>query len=1236
MATKTIHSRLAFCAVLLPILLGLTTVVTAQIGNASLGGTVTDQSGAAVPGAVLTLTNSATGFKATFTSDNSGDYSFRNLTPGTYDLTASKNGFQTHSQKSIVITINQSARIDVGLKVGQQSETISVEAQASPINFDNGTLQGGADPETVKDLPLVVEGKPRSSAALAVLLPGISTGGSNQAFQARINGGQESGDEALLDGATMQEGFMSQSGMVSIHQDFQMSPDMIQEVKVLTSSYDAQYGSSTSGQITMVSKSGTNTFHGAAFEYARNAALNATQWGSPKRSADNEHDFGANIGGPVKLPGASSGNHKTFFYFDWESYHQAGGSSVPTLSIPSVAERNGDFTDWVTQTGNNIYVPATISPACAATGVVPGQQFPGNVIPSGCFSPIATAYMAELPTPTNNQAINNYTLSKPVPDTLTSNSNVYMFRIDHNWGNSDHFYFFWWRQFTGFNKATALPTAIATESPTRPQNSPIARFNWEHTFSQTLLNHMTFGYLNRNEGYGSENLAFVGKLPQVPGAPGTKALPAFTFSDGYNQISNSNGPPDTNITVRPTWVWNDVATKIYGRHTITFGGEWRSVQGNIHQSNNESGTYSFDRSATSLSGNGGSPVASFLLGGVTGGSVDWRTVPSWYPRQTVWVLHGNDSWKITPKLTLSVGLRWDYYTPSREKHDHFSFIDLVGNNPAAGRPGRLAFAGNNAACQAAGACYGAHYPEKPWHNGFAPRLGIAYAVDQKTVVRAGYGVFFAQAFYPGWGGGMSLDGFNLHQTFGTTPVGASVQPAFYLDSGVPAPAALPPFINASYDNGATPSQANGNGSAYRPVDANRRPYSQQWNFTIERQLPKNVALSVAYVGNKGTRLTSSLLPVNVLNPFSSQIQALEGPTVPIDPSCGTGSPAPGTNCTYTPELNATFTSDGQTLFGVTTPYNGWVSELSKGACAPTVAQALLPFPQFCGPLQGLNENKGNSIYHSFQMKVEKSFRHGLYMLVSYTNSKLISDASDNTQQLGGTWNATQGVISPYEKQRARSLSSDDVPQIVSAAFVYDLPAGQGKRYFTHGVGKTVLGGWQLSPIIHWSSGTPMWFRSGTCQVVPQFRQNCLVGQVAGVNPFLQDPNSFNPNKGPLLNAAAFESVDAFQVAGTTPTATGSFGYTGHGPRISNLRGPSSKNFDFAITKNTLLTERVNFQLRFQFFNAFNQHYFFPAASVNNQGSSFAFNNDVSAPSFGAWNGGVSSPRTIQIGGRLEF
>ena len=1226
------------------VLYGLAVSSHAQIGNASLGGTVTDQSGGVVADAGLTLTNQGTKLQAKATSNERGEYTFRNLTPGTYDLAVSKSGFQNYLQTGIIMTINASAHADVALKVGAVTETVTVSGENTLINYDNGTQQGGMDPQTVKDLPLVVEGKPRSSAALAVLLPGISTGSSNQAFQARINGGQESGDEALLDGATMQEGFMSQSGMVSIQQDFQMSPDMIQEVKVITSNYDAQYGSSTSGQITMVTKSGTSNYHGAVFEYARNAALNAAQWGKTTASHDNEHNFGANFGGPVKIPHLYEGKskHRTFFYFNWESYHQAGGSNSPTLSIPSVLERQGDFTDWRDSSGNliPIYVPGTITPTCQAalpSGVGPSSQFPGNVIPQGCISPIAAAYMGELPNPTNTQPTNNYTLSKPVPDTLTSNSNVYMFRIDHNYGDKDHFYFFWWRQFTGFNTATELPTSIATESPTRPQNSPIARFNWEHTFSSTLTNHATFGYLNRNEGYGSENLAFIGKLPQVPNAAGTKALPAFTFSGGFNQISNSNGPPNTNITVRPTWVFNDMVNKVYGHHTFTFGMEWRSVQGNIHQSNNESGTYGFDRSTTSLSSAGGSPVAGFLLGAVSSGSVDRRTVSAWYPRQTVWALHANDSWKVTPKFTFNYGLRWDYYTPSREKYDHFSFIDLVGTNPDANKlPGRLAFAGK-AAVKLPTRAMALIIPKSPGTRALRRGLGPPTPLTTRPWCARVTAFSSPRRSIPAGAEECLSTGSTCTRHLERPLAVPVLNPAFYLDNGVPV-FAPPPFISASFDNGLNPTQANGNGSAYRPVDANRRPYSQQWNLTIERQLPKQVALSVAYVGNKGTRLTSSLQPVNVLNPFAAKIKALEANTTPINPSCGTGSPGPGANCGYTPELNVKFTADGQTLFGVTTPYTGWVDQMNAGVCAPTVAQALLPYPQFCSALQGLNENHGNSIYHSFQLKAEKRYSNGLYMLVSYTNSKLISDASDNTQQLGGSWNATQGVISPFEKGRARSLSSDDVPQIISAAFVYDLPFGKGKRYLTDGFANAIVGGWQVSPIIHWNTGTPMWFRDSNsgCLVVPQFRQNCLVGLVPGANPFLQDPNSYNPNKGPLLTSAAFEDPGVFQPAGACPTCTGVYGYTGSGPRISNLRGPNAKNVDISITKNTHIGERANFQLRFGFFNAFNQHYFYNAANVNNQGSSFAFNNDISAPNFGAWNGGVSSPRTIQIGARLEF
>jgi len=1225
---------LGLCAFAIP--------ASAQIGNASLGGTVMDPSGGVIGSAELRLTNKATGFEARAVSNERGEYTFRNLTPGTYDLKISKAGFENYIQRGIVITINESAHADAALKVGAASETVTVEGENTLINSDNATLQGGVDPQTLQSLPLIVSGKPRSSASLAVLLPGVTTGSGNEAFNARINGGTQSGDEALLDGATMQEGFMSQSGMVAIQGDFQMSPDMVQEVKVITSNYDAQYGSSTSSQIAVVTKSGGSTYHGAAFGFYRDKIFNAAPWNGTcppsnpncdRRPGDVQKNYGANFGGPVKIPHLYHGTskHHSFFYFNWEAYHQVGGSNTAAISIPSVAERGdlatgkpADFSDWALSQGKSIYMPGSASAACqSAAGVGPGKQFPGNIIPVACFSPIASAYLKLLPQPTNTNAIDNY-LPPPVPDTLINGSNVYMFRIDHNYADSDHFYFTFWRQFAAINIASQLPRAIANESPTNPQNSPIFRFNWEHIFSNVMTNHMTLGYLNRNEGYGSLNLDQIGKLPGVNGvASNTNALPDFQFfgcdACGFTQISNSNGHNAGNVTTRPTWVINDIASRVIGHHTVTFGGEWRNVEGNIHQGTNESGHFFFGIDTTSVPGvNSGSPVAAFLLGAVSNANVDFRTVSAWYPRQKVYALHVSDTWRVTPKLSVNYGLRWDEYTPSREKFNHLSFFDASGTNPdAGGLAGSLAFAGKGSGCQPA--CFGADFPEKTWKKGFAPRLGIAYSYDQKTVIRSGYGVFFAQAFYPGWGGGMSLDGYNLNQSFSTAGSPGST-PAFYLDGGFPQTFTPPPFISAGFDNGRNP--------LYRPVNANRRPYSQQWNLTIERQLPHEVFMSVAYVGNKGTRLGSSLQPLNVLNPSAPTIQAL-------------GS-----------QLQDVFTSDAATD-GVPSPYTGWYQQMTNAGCSPTVAQALVPYPQYCNggsvSLQGMNENVGNSTYHSFQVKAEKRYSKGLYMLVSYTNSKLITDAADNTQSGGGgTWNGTQGVVSPFEKRRARALAPDDVPQVLSAAFVYDLPFGKGKKYLHDSNRLNYLaGGWQFSPILRYSRGTLFWFRSAFCNsnnLVPQFGEACLVGILPGEKPFLQDPNNFDPNKGctaltgpncaPLFNSAAFE-LSCPQGAASADPKCSTFGYNGSGARVSNLRGPNFKNVDFSIIKNTRFGERLNFQIRAEFYNAFNLHYFIDGSNFNQSGNN-AFHNDVSDGSFGTWNSAVSGPRVIQFGARVEF
>jgi hypothetical protein len=246
-------------------LLAVTALSFAQDTNASLSGTVTDPSGAAIPGAKLTLTNEATAFQSNFVSDEAGNYSFRNLTPGKYDLSASAGGFKTQDQKGIELALNQAARVDVHLPVGQTGETVTVVSDASLINYENQTLEGGVSPETLQSFPLTVNGAPRSSVAVAIMMPGVTTAGSGNAFNARINGGLVTGDEAVVDGATVIEGFMNQSGMVSLQTDFGMSPDITSEVKVLTANYDAQFGDSTSGQLIIQTKSGGEQFHGGGY-----------------------------------------------------------------------------------------------------------------------------------------------------------------------------------------------------------------------------------------------------------------------------------------------------------------------------------------------------------------------------------------------------------------------------------------------------------------------------------------------------------------------------------------------------------------------------------------------------------------------------------------------------------------------------------------------------------------------------------------------------------------------------------------------------------------------------------------------------------------------------------------------------------------------------------------------------------------------------------------------------------
>ncbi len=647
---------------------------------------------------------------------------------------------------------------------------------------------------------------------------------------------------------------------------------------------------------------------------------------------------------------------------------------------------------------------------------------------------------------------------------------------------------------------------------------------------------------------------------------------------------NTQGPGYLNKTTRPTVITNELLDWVHGSHTIKFGGEFRHLQQVFRQNNNQSGSVGFSALSTGLPNlSSGDPFASFIIGAVDNGNLNVYNVAKYGAEQRAYSLHIGDTWRMTDKLTVSYGLRWDRFSPSFETNNQLAFFSFAPNPGAGDLPGSLAFAGN----KWGPASFGAPYPETNFNAGFAPRLGLAYKVDNNTVIRAGYGMFYTQAFYPGWGGGMSLDGFNPKVSFSDSQSG--YVPSFYLDNGFPAYDRAP-NISATADNGTS-------GPNYRPTYANHLAYTQQYNFTIERKLGASSIASVAFVGNKGTHLPSQMEPLNSLNPSLLGL----GPSV----------------------LNSVFAPGQSSLYGVNVPYSNWVQTLnSAGTCKPTVAQALVQYPQYCGALYGENENEGTSEYNSGQAKFEKSFSNGLYLGVNYTFSKLITNAASTTQATSG--GQVIGIINPFQGGRNKSISPDDVTHTFNLLGVYDLPFGPGKRWLggSHVLGQ-IVGGWTLSSSIKLTSGMPLFFSDSTvCGVPNQFTAECIPAILSGGKVLTQSWSGFNVNQ-PAFNASAFEPSSLF--------ANGT--YLGAGPRVTGVRGSPYRDTNISLSKKFAIKERLNLEIRGEVFNLFNNHYF----TCDGQFSDCVpFNNDPSSAQFGAWNGTVTQPRNIQLVGRITF
>ncbi len=1170
-------------------LVGLLLFSVASFGqsqNATLSGQVTDASGAFIPQAIVTITSVDRQISSSDHTDDSGRYSFASLLPGNYDLKVEAQGFKGYVQRNILLAVSQSARIDASLQVGDAATKVEVTADATQLNLDNGVKQEGIAPGIINKLPLLVSaGTPRNAVQFITFLPGVNTGTGPSAFNSRINGGLKMGDEAVMDGVSMQEGTMSQSGMVSFF-DFPTTPDMVSEVRVMTSSYEPEYGTTTGGEIIVTTRSGTNQFHGGGFEYFRNKDLNALQFTNDRgpgdqRPKDNENEWGGFIGGPVKIPfipAVWGPKHKTYFFFDVELLRSLGGASRALLSIPSEQERTGDFSDLPIP----LYDPTT---TVNNNGVISRQQFAGNIIPASKQSALALQWMKYLPATTSPGPINNF-LAPAVSDGILASTNLYLWKIDHYWGEKDHFFATIWRQINPVNLQCQLPIQLCSSNPADPEDAWVSRFNWDHIFTPTFLNHWAAGYVNRNEGYGSPAGQNPADLPQIPNAASYSASPQASFSgngvSNYTQWGNNQGLGALNKTTRPSYITNDLVTWVKGSHTVKFGGEFRHLQQVFRVNGNQSGNLSFSGLSTALPGvQSGSPYASLLVGAVDNGSLNVYNIAKYGAEQRAYSLFVGDTWKMTRKFTINYGLRWDQFSPTFETGNHLAFFDFGANPGADNRSGRLAFSGDNWGAASAGF----RYPEKLWHGAIAPRIGFAWSPDSQLVIRAGYGMFYTQAFYPGWGGGMNLDGFNPSVNFANSVAG--YVPAFYLDSGFPA-YSKSTDISSTADNGKSPM--------YRPTAANHLSYSQQWNLSIDRKIGNSGMASVAYVANRGVHLPSQLQPLSVLNPNL----------------LGMGS-----------ALNAVFAPGQASLDGVAAPYAGWAQQLNNaGQCAPSVAQALTPYPQFCGGLIGLNENEGTSNYQAFQAKFEKNLSGGLYVGVNYTFSKLMTDASSTTQATAG-YGAIGGVINPYQGYRNWSLSPDDIANTASVLGTYDLPFGTGKKWLNQsGFLNYIVGGWNLATSMKFTSGMPLYFREQTsCGLPSQFVAQCIPGIVSN-NVLAQSWGGMNVNR-PAYNVNAFEPASNFNGF-----------YLGTGSRVTPIRGSGYKDVNLTIAKQFLITERVNLEFRAEMFNILNNHYF--TCDGQAFGDCIPFNNDPSSAAFGAWNGTVSLPRNIQLVGRITF
>ena len=1210
--------------------------ILAQSDRGTIAGTVLDSTGAALADAKITVTTTETGATYSATSGPTGGFRIPDIHVGVYSVSVSAEGFKTETKTGVVVQINSTASLEFSLQPGDVKVTLTVVADAPALETETSDVGTVVGSKQIEELPFSINATGqsflRSPETFVFLAPGTAGPGTNSdhsssgIFESKLSGGQNFSTEVLLDGASA---VRTDSG--SAFDQTAPSVEALDEFRVTTSTISAQFGRTSGGVESFTTKSGTNSYHGTAFELYRNDKLDANSYsnnflGAPK-PRDHQHDFGGSLGGPVRVPKLYNGHDKTFFFFSWEQYRNNPGSSVLS-TLPTMAERSGDFSALLgagLTTNGMPGGPPLINP-CDGTQVRLGQIFDPSTTKTVGGVQCRTAFLNNQ-VPLNSTVAQNVLKFLPLPNQGTGMVNNFLFdssnsrrdttmsfRIDQNWGQNNKFFFSYSsRDQEDLNSTPTLPPPLDPNF----HNSNFTHYEragWDRVISNTLLNHFVVG-LNRLNNF-SKGVSLTGQVPDwdkalgITGASGP-VFPQFSFNGspigiGYQNLSAAND--DHNIP--NSLVVAESVSWIKGRHSFRFGFDWRSYQFSRLSQATTSPNYTFQNFQTAYTVNNnqtGDPFASFLLGLPNEEKLGINLVfPRW--NSNYYAGYVQDDFKFRKNLTLNLGLRYDVDTPRAESHGVESVLDLNTPNPGAGgHRGALIYGpGANGA--------------KTYYKDFGPRVGFAYAPEnlfgrfKQTVLRGGYSIYYAALTYSDFGASLT-NGTTASPDFVFTD---NFTPVQSLDAGFPS---FPPpsFVK-------DPTLLNGSSSANLVLPEYGRPgMVQNWSFEVQHQLATDLILTVGYVGGHSTRLHSNLAQVNSLNPSFYPL---------------------GT------KLNDSVTSTrGQATLaslGVTVP--AWFQTLYAGGGNDTVGQLLRPFPQYLGI--GTNcclENLGQSTYNALEVKLERRFRNGLNLLASYTFSKTLTDADSSFPTFSGFNSNVFGAQNPFNLKAEKSVSYQDIPHTFVLSYLYELPAGPGKKYLNHGVAGKVLGGWEVGAVHRYQSGSPIIineFATSNPFSNGNFRFTVLPGvplispNAASFNPGLaaRPPTGTNFNSGCSPNPdgtfSSNSSNNFFNCAAIIdPNAAGllaSRGYTfGNLPTtLPYLRSPGYINEDFSILKKTALSEGHTLTFKADIPNAVNRHVFSQL-----DGNPFS-------STFGVAGGGARSvlnpPRDIQFTLRYQF